>query len=122
MGYICHHAIIVTGSIDDYTEQAHKKAEEIFNEHGLKLVSPMWDGAWNCYRSFCIYPDGSKEGWEESDRAEKLRRAFIVWLKLQVYEDGSSPLDWALVQFGDEMGNNCLLDDSYRLWGLVSGD
>lgn len=104
MGYMRHHAIIVAGSIDPWVAQAHGRAHHVFDDGPGTLVSPVISGRTNGVCSFFIAPDGSKEGWSDSDECDAKRDAFIAWLRSVVYEDGSSPLDWAEVQFGDEDG------------------
>ena len=56
----------------------------------------------NNYRSFAIVPDGSKEGWPESDEGDEGRDRFIEWLDTQRYDDGSPRQRWVEVQFGDD--------------------
>lgn len=48
-----------------------------------------------------LCPDGSKEGWEISDRGDDLRQRFIDELAKDDYEDGSSPWDWVEVGYGE---------------------
>jgi hypothetical protein len=105
MGYMRHHSIIVTG-YDQSVIKAHDKAIELF---GPPLVSEMVRSVTNCYESFFVAPDGSKEGWEESDSGDKKRAELIEYLKSQAYDDGSSSLDWCEIQYGDEEGDNRLL-------------
>jgi hypothetical protein len=108
VGYMRHHTIVVTSWDDKAVERAHAEALRLFGEFApdygkpSNLVSPIVGPAINDYRTFLIAPDGSKEGWDASDSGDALRAEFINWLWLQAYEDGSSRLDWALVQFGDE--------------------
>ena len=94
MGYLRRHAIIVVG--DDYQNskgimQAHEKATEIF-----PWVSPICPPQINGERSFFIPPDGSKEGWTESDAGDKRRDALIAWLKRHPV------VSWVEVLFADE--------------------
>ena len=125
MGYIRHHAIIVTGR--DYGEHksdlsvfcditdAHREATNVI--FGSDCVSDLSVLHINCTRSFCIWPDGSKEGWAESDDGDGRRNAFITWLRAQYHEDGSSPVAWAEVQFGDDANEACIVrssDDDYK--------
>lgn len=114
MGYMRHHAIIVTSSLPDremgadYIDLAHAKAVEL----GMSVTS-VTDEVTNGYRSFLIAPDGSKEGWGESDAGDSRRAAMIEYLDSQRYDDGSSPLDWVVVQFGDdEMITRIIRDDA----------
>lgn len=76
MGTIQHHAIIVTGS--DYGEgvqRCHAYAKEIFP--WVSEISPV---AMNGYRSFFIPPDGSKEGWHDSDVGDSRREKFEAFM------------------------------------------
>lgn len=98
MGYMRHHAIMVT-SHPDLAQKAHAKALGLF---GLDRVSPIINSSSNHYASFFVSPDGSKEGWPESDRGDELRAAFVEWLREQYYEDGGTSIDWIEVQYGDE--------------------
>jgi hypothetical protein len=95
MGTMHHHAIVVTTGHGPI-EEAHAEAERL----GL-IVSPVTDPAVNAHRSFCVFPDGSKEGWEESDSGDRARAAFVRWLRSKRYEDGSSPFSWVAVSFGE---------------------
>lgn len=98
MGYIAHHAIIVTGA--DYNNaivKAHAKAKEL----GC-CVTSLTAKAVNGYRSFLIAPDGSKEGWQESDAGDQRRAEWIEWTKTTLHEDGSGPLEWVEVRFGSD--------------------
>lgn len=118
MGYISHHAIVVTGTYGDHVERAHQKAIEIFDEVAVggyfsrTLVSPLSEVSINSTQSFCVFPDGSKEGWEMSDEGDTARARFIKWLIAQRYDDGSSPLAWVHVQYGDDEGLTATLSDS----------
>lgn len=99
MGYMRHHAIIVTGDMDYRPHEfiaARERAKTLF---GPTLVSPIIDSPINGYRSFLIAPDGSKEGWEESDRGDGARDQFKEWLRRERIF-----LDWVEVQYGDDEG------------------
>lgn len=103
MGYMRHHAIVVTGCDDlpsrpGLMSEAHKKATGLFNG---AMVSMLSIPTTNSYQSFAVFPDGSKEGWFESEDGNKARNTFIKFLKSLQYYDRSSPLDWVEVQFGD---------------------
>ncbi len=47
---------------------------------GFQLVSPVIDSLINGYCSFFIAPDGSKEGYDASDDADKIRRLVVSYL------------------------------------------
>jgi hypothetical protein len=115
MGYICHHAIIVTTYTKEYIEKARNEFERISSRHdwdyheNLK-PSEIMVSLVNAYYTFIIPPDGSKEGWGLSVVGNECRLEFTEWLTAQCFEDGSSPYSWALVQYGDEYGDNKILE------------
>jgi len=102
MGYIKRHTIVVTDhGYGDHIESAHKEALRIFGDGSVsEILGPLM----NSERSFFIPPDGSKEGWVESDKGDLNRSEMIKYLKSVRYEDGSSPLSWVEVFFGEDNG------------------
>lgn len=122
MGYMVHHAIVVTCWSEGNAERARAEALRCFGPVGVLfdggpplgdcLVSPIIHSPVNGYYTFLVGPDGSKEGWKPSDQGDAARAAFIAWLEAQRYEDHSSPIDWAEVQYGDEDGDDRLLGHS----------
>jgi hypothetical protein len=104
-----HHAIVVTSFNEKLTREAHAKALGLF---GLAGVSTILTAPSNSYFSFFVGPDGSKEGWPESDRGDSLRELFIEWLREQYHEDGSSNIFWAEVQYGDDEDEAALCGSS----------
>ena len=121
MGYMRHHAIIVTVSYADI-EEARNKAIEIFNKpaegdvgilHGAPdIISNVVSDNINGHSSFFIAPDGSKEGWPESELGNERRAEFVQWLNDQSYGDGSNRFAWVEVQYGDEDGHQKVLNGS----------
>lgn len=94
MGYIRHHAIIVTGSeYSNAVGRAHAKATEL----GC-LASPVDDHATNGFKSFTVFPDGSKEGWDGSREGDERRAALKEFMR----NDVSGDLDWVEVYFGGD--------------------
>lgn len=111
MGYIAHHAIIIT--ISDWA---------LDNPHGMKagpnradieafreslpepyrnlLVGPF-PSAINSYHTMIFLPDGSKEGWDTSDEGDKIRARVIEFFSWR-YEDGSSPHDVIEIRYGGD--------------------
>lgn len=104
MGYMRHHAIIVSSYSEERIAPAHTTARDLFADTHAH-VSNVTPPAMNGYVSFFVAPDGSKEWWPDSDRAEAARNAFVEWLERQRFEDASSWLDWVEVQFGDDEGD-----------------
>ncbi|AIK69270.1 hypothetical protein PBI_MINERVA_61 [Mycobacterium phage Minerva] len=107
MGYMRHHAIVVTSWDQKLLAEAHAKAVELG-----ACVSPLVDGRINMYQSFLVAPDGSKEGWDTSDEGDAQREALVEWLDAQCYDDDSTCLSWVEVQFGDEELHTCIVADS----------
>lgn len=48
-----------------------------------------------------LAPDGSKKGWDTAEEIERLRDEFIGFLKTFDYEDGSSPINYVEVGYGE---------------------
>lgn len=87
MGYIAHHAIVVTGD-EEEVKAAHAKATAL----GCLVTNIAGPGV-NAYYSFMIAPDGSKEGWTDSDEGDTRRAAWIA--------SGIGNLcEWAEIRFG----------------------
>ena len=97
MGYMRHHAIVVTSYSVDELYVAHKKAADIFPN-----VSEITGETINGYRSFFIPPDGSKEGWDTSNVGDEKRDKYIEWLNSRAFTDGSNLLGWVEVQYSDD--------------------
>jgi len=105
MGYISHHSILVTSFCHEAIGKAHNKANKIMPD----LVSKIIKSRINEYYSFCIFPDGSKEGWNDSDIGNNQRDIFINWINKQRYEDNSSIYDWIEIEFGGDNEINKIL-------------
>lgn len=106
-----HHSIIVCSWNEELLATIHSDAITIFGDQ----VSSIVKSKMNTYCSFFIAPDGSKEGWEDSNEGDKKRNEFIEYLETQKHEDGSSSIDWVEVQFGDDEGETKIMRDS-DLW------
>ncbi len=101
MGYINHHAIVVTSSEYALISAAHADAEGRFGP----LTSPLLLSPFNRYLSFFIAPDGSKEGWPESDAGDAKRTAFLDYLDTLAYEDGSNSVQFVEIAYDDDYQN-----------------
>lgn len=95
MGYVRHDAIVLTGSADRL-ERIRDRAVQHFGGSEV-CVTELTPAAVNDTASFLIAPDGSKEGWPESDEGDRLRQSFVGWLQTE------APLiDWIEVNFGGD--------------------
>jgi hypothetical protein len=97
MGYMRHHAIIMTSWKKEVIEAAAVEARRL----GCETAGPV-ESMTNSFWSLLIAPDGSKEGWDESDAGDERRAALVRWTKTLRYEDGSSPLEWAEVVYSND--------------------
>jgi hypothetical protein len=110
MGYMRHHAIIVTAFDEQNAQRALDEARETFE--GITEVTLIVKSGVNAFLSFLVPPDGSSDGWSESGTGDEARDAFVGWLNGQAYEDGSSPYSWVEVQYGDDRGDTRVIGDS----------
>jgi hypothetical protein len=108
MGYISHNTIVVTSSNTKAITDAHKKATEI----GLEVLGPS-SVAINGYQSIFVCPDGSKEGWHDSQQFDEKRKAFRDYLDDQRYEDNSSSLEWAEIAYGSDDRTVTVVDNAW---------
>jgi hypothetical protein len=88
MGTMQHNAIIATG-MDERIDEAYKFAMQLGAEVLITSV-PVING----YKTLVLPPDGSKEGWDESELGDA-RRA-----KLREYLD-KHYFHWVEVRFGE---------------------
>lgn len=99
MGYIRHNAIVVTSWSAAAIDAAASRAREI----GLTVLGPS-ESVVNGYRTLLVCPDGSKEGWEDSNLGDKRRDAFSSWLYSHRHSDESSPFEWVEIHYGSDDG------------------
>jgi len=119
MGYMRHHAIIVTGPLKSYGDE-FKALETVWGEvlrvgerhTATTLISSIVPSIVNHSGSFLVAPDGSKEGWDTSDSGDAFRAEVIHYLETLRYGDGSTSFDYVEVQFGDDEGKTKIVSDS----------
>jgi len=108
MGYMRHHAIIITGSDYPESKKLIKKVHRMSKDRAIdyigtsKIVSPLIYSPINGYISFFIAPDGSKEGWQSSELGNSMRDGIIDFIDSFAYGDGSSCISYTEVFYGDE--------------------
>lgn len=103
MGYIAHRTVVVTGYLGQGIAIAHKKACEIFRK---RLVSDIVPGTTNSSRSFFIAPDGSKEGWSNSNDSDEMRENFLDWIEGQE----EIWVNFVVVRFGGDDPGLCAIE------------
>lgn len=105
MGYIRNECLIISGTTDAIKvahEECKRILENIDSEKPIHLkvsvlLSGIIPGMVNHCATFMIGVDGSKEGWAESDVAEKARERIITWLI-----NSDEYYEWALVLLGGD--------------------
>lgn len=103
MGGIRHHALIVTGWQHDALAALAAFAEEIGCEvlQGHEVV--------NGYRTMCITPDGSTEGWDASNEGDVRRAQVKRWLSARP----DWHFAWCEVAYGNDDGEAIVTDDAW---------
>ena len=64
-----------------------------------KSWSPICPPQVNGERSFFIPPDGSKEGWSDSDKGDERRNEFVEWLRSE------GQVHWVEVCYAEDESN-----------------
>jgi len=100
MGYIRHHALVITAWQKAIAEEIHSTAIEIFGEELSQLISPLVSSLEHDYHSFFIAPDGGREWRETSEKTEVARGKFMQYLR--DYDDPN--MYWMLITYADENG------------------
>lgn len=113
MGYIRHHAIIITGFDTDTLRELRLKCCELINKSFEKedyfendvadsMVTDVLEARTNGYCTFAIFPDGSKEGWSTSGCGDMARDAIIEYIE----ENKTLYVDYAEFFYGDDEGES----------------
>lgn len=75
MGYIKHSAVIITVH-GPHTVDIEAFRESLPEEFRPLVIGPVYSVV-NMYTTYAFLPDGSKEGWAESEQGDQFREAFI---------------------------------------------
>jgi hypothetical protein len=106
MGYIKNECLVVSGWDGKAVSKARDKAIAVYRDHAMEdLVGDLVPHAINGGAAFLIAPDGSKEGWEHSDKANAARDEFISILKAD-----RSYLEWCHLLIGGDDGEYRVLN------------
>jgi hypothetical protein len=99
MGYVQHDTVIVT------TDESQAPDLDAFRasipERFRRLVIGPIPSVVNAYVTCVFLPDGSKEGWVDSDTGDDIRARFVA-LFGQRFSDGSSWHDVVHVTYGGD--------------------
>lgn len=99
-----NHAIVVTAYLGGQDLLA--RAAVMARSYGLQVLGPSKPVVNGC-SSILICPDGSKEGWKQSDLGDLGREELKDWLR----EEGAGYLEWVEVLYGDDIRLSVVLDD-----------
>lgn len=123
MGYIAHHALVITDYDGNGTLAPWQVIVEDFRrEYDLEryIVGPIGPFT-NGYVSYIYAPDGSKEGWDTSDEHDANRRALIDLLS-NPNADWKSRPDFALVRFGGDESELATIEMHDEMCGWDNDD
>lgn len=132
MGYIVHHALIITTPIAKWIKPLRKAAlqisRDIHKEMGWhsqtfrpqNMITTSIHAPVNGYQTLFVGPDGSKRGVPEDEAGEMFRQRLIRWMREFDGQNGKSDtkgdcFTWALVQYGDDDRDNRMLDDDAKV-------
>lgn len=108
MGYYKHHAILVTGETR-YMVQAHEEVLRLYNRvmhlesvAPVNMISDRYKSPVGDFESFAIFPDGSKEGWDDSDHGDEFRKQVVDALR-------SMLVDWIEVSYGGDYNHGTVI-------------
>lgn len=99
MGTMHHNAVIATTWNEKQVDKARAWVAKLPDPWRQLFLFGM--GVVNGQQTVVMIPDGSKEGWGESDKGDNYRAEFRSWIAEQAYEDGSNPWDVIEVAFGE---------------------
>lgn len=92
MGLFVHHAVVATA--DAVFRGELERVRQVALESGLPATEIMPSPV-NMLLSFFIGPDGSKEGWTDSDAGDTARADVLKLLR------ASGAIEWALLEYGE---------------------
>lgn len=97
MGYIAHDAVIATMHFGEAPDiDAFRKS--LPDEFRHLVIGPIASVV-NDHPSFAFLPDGSKEGWGDSDLGDEFRQQFI-----ELFRHVEGRADVVSVRFGGDFG------------------
>lgn len=104
MGYIRHDTMIATvpDRVDLDTGRLRDRIREAAGDRFVNLLAgPTWSTT-NGYKTLFLAPDGSKEGWDDSEMGDVVRLVFADHV-LEAYPDA----DIVQVSYGGDYGVEC---------------
>lgn len=106
MGYIRHDVTLIATNPDRPGGLPDIDAfRESMPEQWRPLIVGPIPGVINGDVFYAFLPDGSKEGWGDSEEGDNRRAEFRALFTTHAYEDGSSADDVVTVSFGGDHGS-----------------
>lgn len=102
-----HHVILITARDRKLMDELRKKAKDFFlnglqAKTGFKLIGEITPSIIGEFYTMVIFPDGSKEGYETSDEADKIRAKIIDAIKEINHQKGTQEISYAEVSYGSD--------------------
>lgn len=120
MGYVAHHAVLVTADAyvleREWMPDVDEFKANLPGNWGSLITGPH-RGIINDYVTWVFLPDGSKEGWPDSDDGDRHRQHFADLFALR-YEDESTPFNVVLVGY-DENAVTLGANDPRKDWKSI---
>ena len=106
MGYVRHNAIIATGW--------QSEAVDALVAYATNLGADVLRGAEqiNGYITVCITPDGSKEGWSNSEDGDARRKKIREWLNAADSRD--QYFEWCEVVYGSDDAAASVVESAWQ--------
>jgi len=102
-----HHAILITTRDKKLIDELRIKVRDFFlkgmqAKTGINLVGDITPSIIGGFYTLVIYPDGSKEGYETSVEADKIRAKIIETIKEMNSKKGCEEIRFAEVSYGSD--------------------
>ena len=97
MGIMQHHTVVAT----TWSEEEFERVQSWCLQQPSEFFAFQSKPAMNHYQAIVLLPDGSKEGWTDSEEGDQRRQQFLAVLREADNDDGSNPWAWVEVTFGE---------------------
>ncbi len=101
MGTMNHNAVIATTWNKDFVTEIEYWMKAYSYDARFRKMFIVSEALVNGYVTVVCVPDGSKEGWSDSDYGDKVRKMFIDKMTSMAYENDGNCWSWVEVSFGE---------------------
>lgn len=116
MGTINHNAIVATTWDDEIVTAVTKWVGTLETKYRSLFIYGF--GICNGFHTIVMIPDGSKEGWNDSENCDEIRKQFVALLDSFAYKDESNPVNYIEVGFG-EYGPSIIKSNTKNVFTLT---